>query len=107
MRPTLGAGAGFLKCLKHTPCLALRGIGIAETARRNVADAGIQTIGHCPWRLPAYVPVHVLRHPCHLVSAAYHIQGPVRNNRFAEVDEPATAEGATGASLGWPSFGIR
>ncbi len=88
-RPALGAGAGFLKRLKHTPCLALRGTGIANTARREVAHAGIQPIGQSPWRLPADLLVHGSRHSCHLVFARYHIQG--RSETTGSPDYPASA----------------
>ena len=38
-RPALGASAGFLKRLNHSPCFALRGTGIANPARGKVAGA--------------------------------------------------------------------
>jgi HicA toxin of bacterial toxin-antitoxin, len=50
----------------------LRGTGIANTARRKVAVAGIQPVGHYPWYLPADLLVHRSRHSCHLASARYH-----------------------------------
>jgi hypothetical protein len=84
-RPTLGASTDFLKFLQHTPCLALRGTGIANTARREVAHAGIQAIGQCPRYLPADLFIHASGHSKYLVSARYHIQGPVRNNQFARL----------------------
>lgn len=78
VRPVLGASASFLKRLKHTPCLALRGTGIANTARREVARACIQLIGQCPGSLPAALLVHAPHHSRHLVSGRYHIQGTVQ-----------------------------
>lgn len=87
-RLALGASAGFLKRLEQTPCLALRCTGIANTARREVARAGIQPIGQRSRSLPADLLVHGSRHPCHLVSARYHIQGPVQNNRFTQQSSP-------------------
>ena len=86
--PARGAGAGLLIRLKHAPSLALRGTGIANTAFLQVADAGVQPIGQRPWHLPADLLVHSSRHPRYLASAGYHIQWPVRNNRFARLPPP-------------------
>ena len=61
--PILGVGAGFLKHLQHTLRLAVRGTGIANTAPREVAHAGIQPIRECPWSLPADPLVHASHHP--------------------------------------------
>jgi hypothetical protein len=74
-------GASLLKRLKHAPSLALRGAGVTGTARRQVKHAGIQRVGQSPGRPPAGPLVHVPPHRCHLASALYHIEGPVRNNR--------------------------
>jgi hypothetical protein len=35
--PALGVSAGFLRRLRHSPCFALRGTGIANPARGKVA----------------------------------------------------------------------
>jgi hypothetical protein len=75
VRPNRGVGAGLLEGLKHTPSLALRGTGIADAARLKIMHARIQRLGHCPRYLPADLLVHVSRHPRHLVSARYHVQG--------------------------------
>ena len=82
-RPVLGAGSGLLKRLQHTLCVALRGTGIANTPRRKVTPACIQLLEQCPRSLPADPLVHASRHPRHLVSARYHVQGPVRSTGFS------------------------
>lgn len=79
----LGASAAVLNRLQHTPGLALHGSGIANASRRKVARAGIQPLGQRPWGLPADLLAHAPCHPSHLVSARYHVQGPLQNNRFA------------------------
>jgi hypothetical protein len=83
LRVRPGPGACFLERLEHTPCLVLRGSGIANTSLRKVAHACIQHVGQRPWSLPADLLVHALGHSWYLVSARYHVQGPVRNTWFA------------------------
>jgi hypothetical protein len=90
LRERLVPGAGFLKSLKHTACLALRGTGIANTPRRHVAETGIQRVGQCPGRLAASLLVHGSRHPCDLVSAQYRIQG--RSERTGSPGNPISAQ---------------
>jgi hypothetical protein len=101
VRPTIagrrrtGAGTGLLKRLQHTPRLMLRGGGIANPSSRNVAHAGIQNLGQCPRCRPASLLVHASGHPRHLVSARYHIQGPVRNDCFVRQSNQRLASPAS------------
>jgi hypothetical protein len=102
-RPTLGASTDFLKFFQHTPCLALQGTGIANTASREIAHAGIQAIGQCPWYLAADLFIHASGHPKYLVSARYHIQGPVRNNRSTQRTNQRTASPTSPAIAAIPA----
>lgn len=79
--PALKA-AGSLERLQHTPRLALRGTGIANTARRKVAHARVQRVGQRLWRRLPDLFVHVSRHSWHPVAAHYHDQRAVRSDRL-------------------------